>query len=237
MTPLTLLIRTVAGVVSAVLVAGTSLTFLGPMLQRSETTEHPVPTDITRLSMKNGLGEVEIRQARDGEQPSATLTSEWGLREPDVTVRQSSDTLTIDSGCEGGVWPDVCNTRWVVVVPEGTDVEVESGVGSLSTDDLDGDLRARVGVGSVTTTGSRSGIVDVQVGVGGAELELAEAADRASIQVGVGDVTATMPGDESYSVSFDGMPDSLDNQIGDDPGAAHTVSVEAGVGTVRLLES
>lgn len=234
MTALTLIIRTVAGILASGLVVLTSLSFLGPMLQRAEAEQHQISADITRLAIKNGIGDVDVRTAEDGERPSATVTSTWGLRPPDVSVRSSGGTTTIDSGCRSGAWPDVCRTRWLIVLPEGTSLDLDQGVGSVTVTDPSGEVRARAGVGEVRVTGSRADTVDVQVGVGGAELELAEAATQTSVRVGVGDVTAEMPADESYSVTFNGMPDTLHNELGDDPRAEHSVSVEAGVGTVRL---
>lgn len=228
-----ILIRAVAAILTALLVVGVGFTLLGPMLTRTETEQLAYPSGTTRLAVKNGLGEVTVREAAEGEPASISASRTWGLRTATTEVATSGETATLTGRCPGAL-PDSCRTDWHVVVPAGTTLSIENGVGTIELLDTSGDISARSGVGEVTVVDSRSETIELEVGVGGSEISAAEAPRDVRVRNGVGDVTVAVPTTESYRIRYEGPSGELTNRIGDDPRAQRIIDVQAGVGQVRL---
>ena len=53
----------IAGLLTVALVAVTGFVLLGPMLRQSESTDQSMPSQVSRLDVSNGTGDVRIRAA------------------------------------------------------------------------------------------------------------------------------------------------------------------------------
>lgn len=230
------LIRVVAGLVTAVLVVTVGAALLGPMIRQSESTEQQMPSGISRLTVRNGIGDVRVRAADPGERPSATSTAEWGLRRPTTSVSSSGDEAMVRGECPTGPI-SVCSTTWVVVVPAGTRVEVEQGVGQVTLEGMSGDVHVQSGVGGVTVGEATSSRVDVDLGVGDVRIESTEPPRRVDASIGVGQLSVTLPDSVSYRVDTSTGTEDVRNSLGNDPAARRIVRLESGVGGITVEPS
>lgn len=230
---MTALIKVLAALVTAMLVAGAGATLIGPMLEQSETREIAMPSGIDELVLKNDAGDVTVREAAEGEEPSITVVETWGLRRLPVTVTSAGGTATLDAGCPN-VSFNVCETDWTVVVPTGTAVDISNGFGAVELAGLSGDTEVLHGIGSIELVGSRAENVHTEVGVGSVSIDAAVAPRATRVSSGVGDVSLTLPGQERYRVDVTGAPSGVTNALGDDPSAEHRVDIEYGMGAVDI---
>lgn len=226
-------IRVIAGLVAVVLVGAVAIALAGPMLRQAETTDEALPAGVTSVQLENGVGDVRVRVAEPGETPSATVTSEWGLRRPTTDVGVSGSTASLRGRCPSGPSP-VCSTEWLVVVPEGTDLDIGQGVGGVTVEGADGDVDVNAGVGDVQLTELESESVDVELGVGGLGVESVEPPRDVRAQVGVGDLTVRLPDTVRYAVETRGGASEVRNSLGSSPGADRSVVLETGVGSLTV---
>ena len=229
-------IRIVAGLITVVLVLAVGFALLGPMLRQSESTDQAMPSRISQLELRNGVGDVRIRAAQPGESPSATSTAEWGLRKPTTSVDSAGGTTTIRGECPAGPLT-VCSTEWLIVVPADTDLEIHQGVGGVTLEGMSGDVDVQSGVGSVNVEESTSSSIDVELGVGDARIEAVEPPRRVVGTVGVGELTVSLPDTTSYRVETDSGMSDVRNSLGSDPSSSRTVHLEAGVGGITVEPS
>lgn len=225
-------IRVIAGLVTLllVLIAGASL--VGPMLKQTATSERAL-TAVTSVRFSGGVGDVRVRAAEPGESPKAVATHTWGLWKPKSTVRVSDGVARLTSSCPSRGFATVCSTDWLVVVPAGTDLHLEQGVGSLSVEDVTGDIEATVGVGDMRVAGAESERVSVDLGVGSLRYESVEPPTAVDVKIGVGDVQVRVPDSVGYRVTTSGTAGATNN-IGHDPTSERSLRVEAAVGSISI---
>lgn len=225
-------IRLIAALVAAALVLVAGLALLGPMLRQSETTDENLPGGVSSVTVKNGVGDVRVRVAREGETPKATVTSTWGLRRPGVSVQTSGEEATLSGDCPSAV--TVCSTKWLLVVPEGTDLDIDQGVGSVTLEEMGGDTDVNVGVGDAEVAATTSEQVRVEVGVGDARIEAVDPPREVRARVGVGDLSVALPDTVDYRVDAVGGASEVRNSLGDDRTAERRVVLELGVGALTV---
>ncbi|MGO1165391.1 MAG: hypothetical protein ACTMHL_02110 [Janibacter sp.] len=229
-------IKVVAALVTLVLVGGVGLALVGPMLRQTETSDAALPQGISELRLRNGIGDVRIREAEPGERPTAMSTVEWGLRKPTTSVDASGDRATVRGECPTGPVA-VCATEWLIVVPEDTDVQIEQGVGEVTIEGMSGDVDVRGGVGGVELTEATSSTIGVDLGVGDVRIESVEPPRQVDASVGVGQVDLALPDTVGYRVQMKGGASETQNSVGNDPAAQRRVTLEAGVGDVTVKPS
>ncbi|WP_435201761.1 hypothetical protein [Janibacter sp. GS2] len=225
-------IRVIAAIVTVVLVVAAGIALVGPMLKQSETSEQALPA-VTALELSGHVGEVRIRAAEPGEAPKAVTTSTWGLWRPSTSVGTRDGVAQLKSSCSARAVGAICSTDWLVVVPAGTDVSVESGVGSIDVEEVSGDIDVEAGVGEVSITGAASDRVSVEMGVGEVVYEAVEPPRAVDLTLGVGDVRVGVPSSVGYRVDTTGASEAR-NTIGHDPASERSIRVEAGVGSVSI---
>lgn len=223
----------VAALVSIVLVLLAGVALVGPMLKQTETVERPLPTAITQLDVENDVGDVRVRVAEPGESPKVTSTVEWGLREPTSSVDVSGSTATLRGQCPQG-FITVCSTDWLVVVPEGTAIDIEQGVGAVGVEEATGELDIEAGVGDVEVSEARSQEIDIELGVGSVRVESVEPPRGMHVRVGVGDLSVRLPDTVAYDIETDGGAGEVNNALGSTPGADRRIHLETGVGSLTV---
>lgn len=226
-------IRVIALLVTVALVLLAGFSLAGPMLKQSETVERPLVAT-SALSFAGGTGQVRVRAAEPGEQPRAVVTSTWGLRKPTTSITSSGGTTRLTSRCPGPDLGTVCRVDWLVVVPPTTEIDLHHGVGEVSIEDITGDLDLEVGVADVSISGAEGERVRVDIGVGALDYEAVEAPRLVEARVGVGDARIRVPEEQTYRVDIpQGMADTT-NRVGNDPSSSRRITVEVGVGAVRV---
>ena len=229
-------IRVIAALVAAALLVAAGISLAGPMLRQTESRDTTLPTGLSSLSLKNGVGDVRIRVAQPGETPKLTSTVEWGLRKPTTSVETSTNGATIRGRCPTGP-VSVCSTDWLIVVPPDTENDVDQGVGQVRVEGTSGDLDIMTGVGDVRVSDAAARDIAVEVGVGGARIESVEPPRRVQANLGVGDLVVAVPDTVRYRVRSTGGAAEVRNSLGSSPSAERRIDAEVGVGGVRIEPS
>lgn len=133
------------------MLAAGALLLAGPALAATESQTFDVGAG-GRLKIDTDIGSIEVSTGT-GDQVAATVT--WSGSNADeftVDFSQDGDRVTIEGDFDRGLWgwgssPKV---RFEVTVPERFDVDLETSGGSISVDDLEGEVRARTSGGSLS---------------------------------------------------------------------------------------
>lgn len=227
----------IAGLITVVLVVAVGLNLVGPMLKQSTTSERALPADTTRVAIDNSTGDVRVRAAEPGEEPRVTRTTEWGLLSPEVEVDTEGSTTTLEADCPDAFFANSCSTDWTVVVPEDVDVEIQEGVGAVTVEGVAGDVDVNAGVGDVRISEATAGSISAELGVGSLWIEAIEPPQDVRGRVGVGGLAVQLPDTVSYDIHARGGVGEVRNDLGSDPGADRTVTLEGGVGEVTVSAS
>ncbi|KRE38850.1 hypothetical protein ASG73_00295 [Janibacter sp. Soil728] len=226
-------IRVIALLVTLALLLVAGLSLVGPMLKQSQTREQPITAD-GAVRFSGDVGDVRFRAAEAGERPHAVITSTWGLGKPTSSVRTSGGATRLTSSCSRPSLGTVCRVDWLVIVPADTDLTIEHGVGAVSLEGTTGDIDLQVGAGDVTITESEGDTVSADIGVGAIDYEAVEPPSTVDVRVGVGEATVRVPGTEGYRVNTSGGASDVINNIGNDSSSSRRITVESGVGSVRI---
>lgn len=226
-------ILVIALVVAGALVLLAGLSLVGPMLKQSQTREQAISPQ-GAVSFNGEVGDLRVRAAEPGESPRAVITSTWGLSKPTSSVRTSAGTTQLSSSCPRPTLGTVCKVDWLVVVPADTTLRVQHGIGEIAVEGTTEDVDVRVGVGDVTIAGSRADSASVDVGVGRVEYEAVEPPTSVDVRVGVGEAVVRAPDSERYRVDTSGGSSEVINNLGNDSKSSRRISVESGVGSIRI---
>ncbi|WP_068256563.1 hypothetical protein [Janibacter corallicola] len=224
-------IRTVAALLTLLLVAGVGLAMLGPMLKHEETSTRALPKGVDALRVSSDVGRVRVRAVEPGEEPGVTRTVTSGLLDPDVSVRTSGREATLTADCPE-LTSGVCRVDWLVLVPEDTATRIDQGAGGVSVEGLAGDVDVRSGVGSVNVVDAAADRVRVDLGVGDVDIDVAQPPRRVRADLGVGDLTIRVPGRVPYRVDASGQ--DVANLVEQDPQAPRRISATTGVGGLTI---
>jgi hypothetical protein len=241
----------VGGPVTALLIAVTAFGFVGTLAR--ETTSHPIevagPVDRIRVAVTQGS--VTLRGA-DQDRVTGERVTTRGLREPGVTERVDGTTLVIEAWCMplGNTW---CDVSYVLDVPRGIDVEVETALGSIRASGLDGaldlfsatgsvdvdavtgSLRLESGAGSVQGTALASKAVVAESGAGSVRLAFAGPPDRVTASAGAGSIDIEVP-DDGTAYRIDDVNPGTDVRVAvpTDPVSGHLLRLDGGAGSVSV---
>ena len=209
---------------------------------------------VDALAVELNAGSLTVEYA-DVDEAQLEVTAPFGGDR--WTLERDGDTLTVASPrWEWGMgWVFGGSGRAVLVLPEnleGLDAELQMGAGSFHADGDFGVVGLSVGAGEVDLAGS-AGEITVDLSAGRATLDLADI-DTADLTVSAGSMDAAFSGaqpsdiragvsagsltlvvpDGAYDVTSDVSAGNFRNQLGSDPGADSTISVEVSAGQVML---
>ena len=209
---------------------------------------------VDALSIESNAGSLTVEYA-DVDEAELEVTAPFGGDR--WTLERAGDTLTVASpSWEWGMgWIFGGSGRAVLVLPdslEGLDADMQMAAGSLRADGDFGLVDLTVGAGELTLDGSAED-VSVDLSAGRAVLNLADV-DTADLTVSAGSMDAAFSGaqpsdiragvsagsltlvvpDGAYDVTSDVSAGNFRNQLGSDPGADSTISVEVSAGQVML---
>lgn len=130
------------------------------------TTTHEqirLPIEQTRLSMDVASGDVVLRGS--GTEVVIDRTIGYRTTEPWVLERSDADGVRIEADCSG-LFDWNCEVSYDIALPDGFDLDLSAGAGSLSVRDITvGKLQLRISSGDVELVGV-TGPVDVRVSSG-----------------------------------------------------------------------
>jgi hypothetical protein len=220
-------------------------------IRRSATETQTYTKDIRAIAFNGSSGNVEIRADAAPGTVEVTRHYNWGpgssRPKPEETV--NGPTLQIDAPCSGFLgW---CSIDYVLRVPVGTAVNLETGSGDVAlrgslgntmattgSGDLDvtgsGDqLQLKTGSGDIQATGLTASKVSGRTGSGSVDLDFVDAPQNVVLDAGSGDVSVRVP-QGSYAVGV--MTGSGDQHVGvtNDPNDPDHITVKTGSGDVEV---
>jgi putative adhesin len=233
-------------VVAGMVVGATGLLLTGCDWDRAGTTFEDsarLDQEISEVRFTNDSGNVRITI---GDTVEVRRTVKYDDDKPGRTFRvDGGDTLVLEA-CEArNCWVD-----YDVTVPDGTRVSghadsgsVEiAGVASANVETESGDITVRDVPGEVNAA-AQSGTVDLSQ-IGGAVVAGAEsgsvsvgltAARNVAVHTESGDIEVSVP-DAKYQVNAVTDSGSVDNGVGDDAAADHTLDLQAESGDITVTQ-
>lgn len=144
---------------------------------REHTTRQVVAGPISKVRIGTGAGDIVVLPSLDG-RLHVDATARGALHSPDLDVVREGSAITLEGNCPKITFGP-CQAQVRLQVPKDASVEVESGSGDITAEDLDGHAWLRTGSGDVTARGlgaggelrTHSGEVTLQDGTGNFVLE------------------------------------------------------------------
>ena len=182
------------------------------------------------LVIDNFAGEVRIRTGSEGT-INAVATRRAGrsanLRNIIVEPSQEGDTVSIRTRRTSAQFSNVA-VNLEITVPAGTRIEVTSGAGDVSIDDVTGEIVAHTGAGNVEVRGSQG---QVRLDTGAGDIDYAgQPQGTSTFQTGAGNIEISLPSDFAGTVDLDTGIGSVDVGDFDVDGSVSTGSARGTIG-------
>lgn len=223
----------------AAAVVGFSALSMAPEMARQEQ-QSVTPFDAGQLEtlaatgavrVEGVTGDVRVREAAEGEQPSVGLDAEWAFAQPVLRLTPEEGRLVVSAPCTTSVL-DRCRADLDLVVPAGTDLDIRSTFGDITLEST-GEVTVNGTGGDVTLDGS-SPRATVRTTFGDVQIGAAQAPDLVDVTTTFGNVWVTLPGTETYAVSAESTQGVTQVEVQQDPSAPHTVRVRSTFGALRV---
>lgn len=133
------------------------------------------------LDISTVTGDITIKKGNTNE---VKVDGQWDEDEVKVRVSHTGKSLTISEKSRGNN-TDSDASNWVIIVPDGLNLDVNSGTGSLEISGMEGDLQANTGTGDIQIS-DMEGRFDVNSGTG--EIEIDNAKGKFDLNSGTNDV-------------------------------------------------
>lgn len=158
-----------------------------------------------------------------------------------VTARIDGDSNHLGHSVEDGhlvlfddCHDDQCGVDITATVPAGAPVELHTGSGDITVEDLLGTLALHTGSGDIEGWGLAGTDLVATTGSGDVELDARATAERIHVRTGSGDVRLDVPSG-SYALRVDtGSGDTSVRGVSDDGAAPATLEVTTGSGDVVI---
>ena len=232
-------IRAVLTLVGVIIAGG--LVLMGAYTLLDLVSRHTFSTRSTysgvrSLVVDDESGGVSLTSAPAGAQVVVVEHLTKGLTSPHrEVVRGSHGALHLKASCSGFPGPE-CDVRYVVAVPSGVSVLVNSGAGDISASGLitSASVQLSSGAGEVSVTRISAPQVQLSSGAGDVTAQFTRPAQRLVASSGAGDVHLTVP-NFTYAVhASTGAGVVSDATVRTDPGSPRTISATSGAGDVTI---
>jgi hypothetical protein len=214
-------------------VAGAALGAVTTVTQQRASATTTWSQPVTKVVVDTGTGSVELRTGAPGSPVVARRETRWSLGGvPTADEAVAGGVLTLRTSCRG-LWP--CAVAYVVTVPPGVDVAVDTSTGSVEARGLDGDLEVGTSTGSIELTGLRSDRVDAQASTGSVELGFVEAPQDVRAGTSTGSVEVVVPADgTAYAVQTDTSVGSTEVAVPVDSSSSRRIDARTSTGSVEV---
>lgn len=183
------------------------------------------------LVIDNFAGNVRIETGSDGVISAVASIRAAGaasVRDISVEPTQEGDTVSIRTRRPSGRIATVA-VDLDLTVPEGTRIEVTSGAGDVTAEDVHGEIMVDTGAGNVTVTGNE-GQVRLETGAG--DIDYTGAPQGTStFSTGAGNIQISLPADFSGAVDLDTGIGSVDVRGFDVEGSVSRTNARGTIGT------
>jgi DUF4097 and DUF4098 domain-containing protein YvlB len=219
-------------------------------LANAETKEFYL-SEISKVEIKNGSGDVNITAASSGKATVTATKKQFG-EHCKLTIDKKGKTLFVEVE-KTGVFKDDCEIDFDITAPKTVVLDLDSGSGDLKVNGTSGDLSFNVGSGSVDVDAEvkklegKSGSGDVSIrglttggnlktGSGKINLvyNVAPALGELDIKTGSGRAEIVLPKTAKVRTSFTAGSGELTNEFGDTPESKFRISMKAGSGDLQI---
>lgn len=188
-----------------------SLSCISTIAQAKQLNAEFPASDLSRLEIQNGVGEVRIEQSNDANisvEIDVKAAKKWFFNRAKVeeaelqsNINNGRLTLTVPT--------DDTEQQWLVKIPKGMALDLELGVGEIDVQAEASDIDAEIGVGSFKADVelAQYGSVDMSAGVGDVRLKTKAPVDASRHLVG-GDLQYQGAGQAKINVEI-GVGDAV----------------------------
>ncbi len=138
---------------------------------------------VESLRVETILGDCVIKQG-SGDKISIRVEYTYDDDDFEAKFKERGSTLYVEEDLDGNNIKG--ESEWLIVVPEGIDIEFKSATGGLKASGLSGELEARSGTGDFVISGFK-GELDANSGTG--DIIVSDASGEFEIRSGTGDVS------------------------------------------------
>ncbi|RJL26498.1 DUF4097 family beta strand repeat-containing protein [Bailinhaonella thermotolerans] len=200
----------------------------------TETKTYEVAEKVSAVRLDSGEGDVEFVETGRGD-VKVTEKLSWRGEKPKPEHRVEGGTLVLTYDCPDVQLGGSCGIDYVVEVPKGLAVDLETGAGDITLRALTGTIKANTGAGGLTGENLGAKKAQVESGAGDVELSFVSAPDDVEVRTGAGAGTVRVP-DGSYRVDVGTGVGEEDVQIKNDPKATKRIKIETGAGEAKVLK-
>lgn len=226
--------RTVGAVVALGLVGTAAVSAVPEMLRTTTVHDLALADSVQRLVLDPGVGEVQVREAAAGEALGVQTSQTYSGRQPEVNLTQGSDgTARLDASCPRIIGLGTCSIDWEIVVPAGTDLEINSSIGDVDIHST-GSVQVQGATGDIRLSGAPTQ-VDLTLSIGDVRVETDAPADSLRVRSSLGDVTLALP-EGPYQVHSQTSLGTERLSLDTEPDAPYVVDVQTSLGDILVYQ-
>lgn len=192
---------------------------------------------VDRVEVDTGNGRVDVvasRSASAGEIEVDVIMHESDEGDADYTVEVDDGVVSIDGECDSG-WFRQCSVGFVVTVPDGVAVDIDTDNGAIVLERLAGEIDAHTNNGAVTGDDLVSDDVEVRTDNGRIELLFDHAPATVDAHTNNGAIDVLVPDDGTdYDVRADSDNGAVDIEVPHADGSAHRITAESDNGRIDI---
>jgi DUF4097 and DUF4098 domain-containing protein YvlB len=194
----------------------------------TEVRSYQVTDSVQRLDLRNEDGKVEVRAGDGPVRVTETLTFRGS--EPSTSHAVQDGTLNLrNQHCQH------CSVSYLVQLPAGTAVNVQTSAGKVILAGLAGDVTVDASAGAVDGTGLRSPHTSVHGRAGKITLAYDAAPSTVDARTSAGEVDISVPGDGGpYAVDASTSAGSTQIAVPTDPGASRKITAHTTAGKIVI---
>jgi hypothetical protein len=142
-------------------------------------------SDVKSIRLNTASGNIFLKKSADA---SVRLLLKHTYNDSEFTpfIEQSSTRLTLKEEFSGGSHSG--NSSWTLEIPDNTRIDINTGSGDITVDNLAIDMKSNSGSGDIMLTGVKG---DMNFNTGSGDYELEQTGGEVSLNTGSGDVRAT----------------------------------------------
>jgi DUF4097 and DUF4098 domain-containing protein YvlB len=198
---------------------------VGP--ESTEVRSYEVTDSVQRLDLRSQDGAVEVR-AGDGP-VRVTETVTYRGSKPSTSHAVQGGTLNLrNEDCSH------CSVSYLVQLPAGTTVNVQTSAGKIKLSGLTGDVTADSSAGEIDGTGLRSAHTSVHGRAGKITLGYDAPPSTVDARTSAGEVDISLPGDGPYAVDASTTAGSTKIGVPTDPAASRKITAHTAAGKIVI---
>lgn len=204
--------------------------------QETETAAYDVKDKVAALHVTTDSGRIEVIES-DRADIHVTENLMWRKTKPETSHDISGDTLELRFTCPGaqvGIGTG-CDVSYVVEVPRGLRVKVESDSGTLALKGLSGALEATTDSGTIEAGELTGKSVVGKTDSGTMSFVFAGQPDSVTLSTDSGTSTVKVP-KGAYNITTETDSGSENIDIADDPSAPRTIKLSSDSGSLSVSE-